>query len=102
MRRTQLPITALQAYAKLNDITFLGVGVLELGAKGYGLAAERPLSSEHLADSTDLLRIPHGLILCTEALEEHAKFDQHFHQLLDAAGGKVNPQLSLTTGCSES
>jgi hypothetical protein len=102
MRKTHLPITALEAYAKLNDITFQGVGVLELGAKGYGLAAERPLGSEHLADTTHLLRIPHGLVLCTEAIEEHAKFAQNFHQLLDAAGGKVNPQLSLTTGCSES
>jgi hypothetical protein len=100
MKRTQLPITALQAYAKLNDITFRGVGVHDLGGKGFGLAAEGPpaLSSDGPSDNPNLLLIPHALILCAEAIEEHAKFDQHFHQLLEAAGGKVTPHLTSPPG----
>jgi hypothetical protein len=92
MKRAQLPITALQAYAKLNDISFQGVGVQDLGEKGFGLAAERSLDSEN-TDSPGLLHIPHAIILCAEVVEEHAKFDQHFRQLLDVAGGKVTPNI---------
>lgn len=91
MRRDQLPITALHAYAKLNDISFRGVGVQDLGAKGYGLAAERSLDSKDAIEPLNLLHIPHALILCAETVEEHAKFDHHFHDLLDAAGRKVRP-----------
>jgi hypothetical protein len=91
MKTVQLPITALQAYAKLNDISFQGVGVRELGEKGFGLVADRPLDAE-TTSSPNLLHIPHELILSAEAIEEHAKFDQHFRQLLDAAGEKVMPQ----------
>lgn len=89
MKRDQLPITALHAFAKLNDISFRGVGVQDLRAKGYGLAADTPLSSESTPEPQSLIHIPHALILCAENIEEHAKFDQHFRQLLDAAGGKV-------------
>jgi hypothetical protein len=89
MRREQLPITALHAYAKLNDISFRGIGVQDLEGKGYGLAAEKPLDAEGSTEALTLLRIPHSLILCAEAVEEHAKFDQHFRQLLHVAGGKV-------------
>lgn len=91
MKRTQLPITALHAYAKINDISFQNVRVHNIGSKGYGLAAERPLNSENTLDSVSLLHIPHALVLCAEAVEEHAKFDQHFRQLLDVTGRKVTP-----------
>jgi hypothetical protein len=95
MKREQLPITVLHAYAKLNDISFNGVGVQDLGGKGYGLAAERPLNAAGSTEAINLLHIPHSLILCAEAVEEHAKFDQHFRQLLDVAGGKVTAHISL-------
>lgn len=91
MKRAQLPITALHAYAKLNDISFDGVGVRDLGAKGLGLAADRPLDAETMS-SPNLLHIPHVLILCAEMIEEHAKYDQHFRQLLEVVGGKVMSQ----------
>jgi hypothetical protein len=89
MRRTQLPITTLQAYSKLNDISFFGIAVQDLGPKGFGLIAEQSISSETADDTPCLLTIPHGLILCAQTIEEYAKADQHFHQLLEAAGGRV-------------
>lgn len=92
MKREQLPISALPAYAKLNDISFRGVSVRDLGEKGFGVAAEIPLTSGDGGPS--LLHIPHSLILCAETVEEHAKFDQHFRQLLDVAGGKVTVKIS--------
>jgi hypothetical protein len=101
MRRCQLPITALQAYSKLNDITFLDVGVEDLGVRGFGLVAKRSLSSEDTFDSPTLLLVPYDLVLCGEAIEEHAKVDQHFRQLRDVVGGKVSHNLTLENGVSE-
>jgi len=89
MQKTQLPISALPAWCKLNDANFLDILVQDLQGKGFGLLTERELSSEDTYDVPTLLLIPHDLVLSAEAIEEHAKVDQHFRQLLDAAGGKV-------------
>jgi len=90
MRRSHLPITALPAWSKLNDASFIDICVKDLGeAKGFGLATERTLSSKDTFDVPSLLIVPHDLILSAEAVEEHAKVDHHFKQLLEAAGGKV-------------
>jgi hypothetical protein len=98
MRRSQLPITALPAWSKLNDASFIDISVQDLGdAKGFGIATERALSSKDTFDVPTLMIIPHDLILSAEFIEEHAKVDQHFRQLLDAARGKVSlkPFISL-------
>lgn len=96
MRRSQLPITALPAWSKLNDATFIDITVQDLGeAKGFGLATERALSSEETFDVPTLLIVPHELILSAKAIEEHAKVDHHFKQLLEAAGGTVRFHFSL-------
>jgi hypothetical protein len=90
MHRDQLPISALPAWSKLNDVTFLDIKVQDLGgSKGFGLVTERTLSSRDTFDTPNLLIIPRDLILSAEAIKEHGKVDQHFRQLLDAAGGKV-------------
>lgn len=95
MRRTQLPITALPAWSKLNDASFIDISVKDLGdTKGFGLATERALSSKETFDVPTLLIVPYDLILSAEAIEEHAKVDQHFKQLLDVAGGKVSFPLN--------
>jgi hypothetical protein len=90
MRRQQLPITALPAWCKLNGVNFLDIKITDLeDPKGFGLVTERTLSSKDTFDIPTLLIIPHDLILNAEAVEEHAKVDHHFRQLLDVAGGKV-------------
>jgi hypothetical protein len=90
MRRAQLPISALPVWSKLNDVSFLDIDVRVLGAKGYGLATERALTSkEETFDIPALLLVPQDLILSREAIKEHAKVDHHFRQLLNVAGGKV-------------
>jgi hypothetical protein len=90
MHRDQLPISALPAWSKLNDVTFLDIKVQDLGgSKGLGLVTQRSLSSKDTFDTPNLLIIPRHLILSAEAIKEHGKVDQHFRQLLDAVGGKV-------------
>ena len=90
MHRQQLPITALPAWCKLNDVNFLDIKITDHeDPKGFGLVTECTLSSKDTFDIPTLLIIPHDLILNAEAVEEYAKVDHHFRQLLDAAGGKV-------------
>lgn len=90
MHRPHLPITALPAWSKLNDVSFLDIDVHDLGsAKGYGLFTSCSLSSKDVHDVPMLLNVLHDLILSTEAVEEQAKVDAHFKQLLEAFGGKV-------------
>src|SRR5271154_6219107 len=91
MKRSRLPLTALPAWSKLNDVSFIDVRVKDLGErKGSGLATEQALSSKDTFDTPTLLIVPHDLILSAEAIKEHTKVDQHFKQLLENAGGKVN------------
>jgi len=92
MKRSQLPIAAITAWSRLNDVSFLDVTVhSEQNSKGFWIATEKALSSEDTFDVPTLLTIPHDLIISAEFIEEHAKVDQHFRQLLDVAGGKVSP-----------
>lgn len=80
--------------SKLNDVNFIDIKVQESReSKGFGLVTERALSSKDIFDIPTLLSIPHDLVLSAEFIEEHGKVDQHFRQLLDAAGGKVTVKL---------
>ncbi len=90
MYRDHLPLTALPAWCKLNDVNFLDSKVEDLGgSKGFGLITERGLNSRETFDMPTLLTIPRDLILSAEAVEEHAKADGAFRQLIETAGGKV-------------
>ncbi|KAH8687596.1 hypothetical protein BGZ60DRAFT_363831 [Tricladium varicosporioides] len=90
MRREQLPITVLPHWSKLNNVSFTGVTVEDLGgSRGFGLVAGKELSSRDSDDSEVLLTIPHELVLSAEAVRNHAKLDRHFQELLSAAGGKT-------------
>jgi hypothetical protein len=94
MRRAELPITALPAWTKLNNVIFNDISVDDMEGKGFGLLADRPLSSEDAFDIPVLLRVPKDLILSAEAVGEHARVDGEFRLLLAAAGGVVGHHLS--------
>jgi len=86
MRRAEISISALPAWATLNGALFYNISVEDFGTKGYGFLTNRAVSSE---DTFALLRVPKDLILCTEAVQEHAKVDKYFRELLQVAGGVV-------------
>lgn len=69
----------------LHNITFAGVGVADTDGRGLGVVAERDLSNEN-NELPALLTIPKDLILCAETVEEYAKENKDFRELLDAAG----------------
>jgi hypothetical protein len=89
MRRAELPISALPAWTKLNDVVFYDISVHPVEGKGFGFLADRTLSSEETFDRPVLLRIPKDLILSAKAVKEHARVDKDFNKLLISAGGVV-------------
>ena len=90
MHRERLPISALPAWGKINNVSFFDINVKDLGSQGYGITTTRALSSQkETFDIPALLLVPNDLVLSREFIDEHAKVDKHFRQLLDVAGGKV-------------
>lgn len=83
----------------LNNITFAGIGVADTDGRGLGVIAEKDLSNEN-DGLPALLTIPNDLILSAESVEEYAKENKDFRELLDAAGhqsGRGDVLLFLLT-----
>jgi hypothetical protein len=105
--RPTLPIESIPSWAHLNNVSFHHVKITEIDGRGYGVvcdgdvaAAEEP--GRHVVDTDDdndgtaaaapapsLLTVPHGLVLNAAAVDEYAKEDKNFRQLLDAIGHRV-------------
>ncbi|KAK4041793.1 hypothetical protein C8A01DRAFT_34171 [Parachaetomium inaequale] len=87
MHRPTLPIEGLPAWAHLNDVSFHGVKVVNTEGKGYGVVSDTDLeATDDTSDAPALLTVPHDLVLNAAAVEEYAKEDKNFRQLLDAIG----------------
>lgn len=85
-----LPIEDLPAWTRLNNVSFDGVKVSAIEGKGYGVVCDRDLGgSQGTTDAPALLAVPHDLVLNAAAVDEYAKEDKNFRQLLDAVGHRV-------------
>ncbi|KAI1751785.1 hypothetical protein F4782DRAFT_540800 [Xylaria castorea] len=85
MRRGHFPLSNLPAWCVFNNITFAGVDVADVDGRGLGLIAEKDLDNEN-DDLPALLTIPKELVLSATTVEEYAKENKDFRQLLDVAG----------------
>lgn len=87
----QLSIDTFPSWARLNDIKFNRVKLEDIQGKGYGLVASEDISadSHSAAAALPIIQIPQDLVLSAEAVDEYAKVDFNFRQLLDVAGRKV-------------
>ncbi|WQF88812.1 Putative SET domain-containing protein [Colletotrichum destructivum] len=89
MAASQLPLETLFTWAMFNNVDLVDVEAREIPGCGLGLISNKDLSrDEETLDTSSLLRIPHELVLSAEAVENYAKVDKNFRQLLDAAGHK--------------
>ncbi|KAF6844857.1 set domain-containing protein [Colletotrichum musicola] len=89
MASSQLPLETLSTWAMFNDVDLVDVEAREIPGCGLGLISNKALSrEEETFDIPTLLRIPHELVLSAEAVENYAKVDRNFRELLDAAGHK--------------
>ncbi|RKF63578.1 SET domain-containing protein 8 [Erysiphe neolycopersici] len=89
MNRQILPISALPAWAKLNNVAFKGAKVDYLGhSKCFGLIAENALVSKYADNVATLVVVPADIILSVKLVEEYAKLNYRFRELLGKAGGR--------------
>lgn len=95
-----LPIENLPAWAYLNDVSFHSAQVTSIKGKGYGVVCSKGLeATDGAVDAPALLTVPHDLVLNAAAVDEYAKEDKNFRQLLDAVGHHVtkrNPSPRTT------
>ena len=81
----QLPFEAILPWAMMNDVTFNRSvpGVIE--DRGGALLAKENLDAE--SDSSNLLlTVPSDLILSLERVQEYAKVDRDFREVLESLG----------------
>lgn len=85
-----VPLEDLLAWARLNYVDFGGTRVENVPGKGLGLfTTQSRLHEQQETKAGPLLEIPRDLILSAEAVEDYAKVNKNFRQLLD----KVDPQV---------
>ena len=98
MKRQFLPIDALTAWAKLNDVRFNGVEVKQLKTedgidKGSAVIATESreprdiVSTPEDVEALTLMRIPPDIVLSLERVETYAKSDKYLREVLDGIGG---------------
>ncbi|EFX03245.1 set domain containing protein [Grosmannia clavigera kw1407] len=84
---THLPISSLPVWQTLNDVSFVDTRIAEIPGKGYGLVANRSLTTaKPTFHRSSLVSVPHNLILNAETVEQYAKQDRNFRQLLEVVG----------------
>ncbi|WXC57350.1 hypothetical protein SNK03_003268 [Fusarium graminearum] len=95
-----LPIDVFPAWARFNDVDFINAKLCETDRKGIGLVTvtgsdltKIPVTEGEANDkdlqhgkAEALLRIPHDLVLSASTVEDYAKVDQNFRQLMDSVG----------------
>lgn len=94
MSRPRLPLESLPVWTSFNNGILSNVEVKSVPDKGSGLIAKK--DSAAIGDAP-LISIPHSLVLNAEAVEEYAKEDRSFKQLLDACGHKVSRTLLINS-----
>ena len=89
MPSCQLPIEAFLPWALLNDVELSRAAVQDVKGKGLGLVATGDSHHDDAASTAVYVRVPKDLILSRECVEDYAKVDQNFRQLLEVAGREV-------------
>lgn len=74
----------LLPWAKLNDVEFNRVVPGTVSGKGGALIADEDISSNEIGQQQTLLTVPRDLILSLERVQEHAKVDRDFREVLEA------------------
>lgn len=94
MSRPRLPLDSLPVWTSFNNGILNKVEVKSVPDKGSGLIAKNDSAA---IGETSLISIPHSLVLNSEAVEESAKEDRSFRQLLDTCGHKVSSSILINS-----
>lgn len=83
MHLQKLPVSAIPAWVKINDISFNAVTISQLtGDRGLGVVGDGGYSDR----TGPLMLVPANLILSVQNVFIFAKSDQHLREVLEAAG----------------
>lgn len=90
----QLPREAFLPWALLNEVTFNRTVPGVVAGRGGALLAKESLDADKDA-SPVLMTVPQDLILSLERVNEHAKVDKDFREVLESLGdfGRVSALL---------
>lgn len=83
---------AFSSWARLNEVDFRATRPATIDGRGSALVASRVVeSSIDGAEMPCLLKVPQDLILSISRVQEHAKIDRDFREVLESLGdfGKV-------------
>jgi hypothetical protein len=90
MSFSQLPVEYLPTWMHVNDVSLFDVKVGPKQHQGNAVVAQSSMSTkEETFDLPVVSTIPHDLILNDETVEQYAKEDRNFRQLLDVIGHQV-------------
>jgi hypothetical protein len=98
--KSTLPIDIFPTWTRFNDVDFINAKLQETDGKGIGLVAVNNCDLTEIAaaeeednakeprhgEAETLLRIPHDLVLSASTVEDYAKVDQNFRQLMESVG----------------
>lgn len=87
----QLPAEAFMPWATFNEVSFNRTVPGIVAGRGGALLAEGPLDASE-DESQVLMQVPKDLILSLERVQEHAKVDKDFREVLESLGdfGRVS------------
>lgn len=99
----QLQPEAFVAWTSLNSVSFGRVAPGNVDSRGGALLATEVLDADH-DQSSVLLTVPRDLILSIERVQEHAKVDRDYRELLESLGdfgrvGFAHVQSSFYIDC---
>ena len=89
-----LPLAALRAWARLNDVDYDSLEVQEVSSKGLGLVLQNATAHD---ENETLLRVPQDLVLSSQLVSDFARVDKNFGQLLEAITERVSVRVSIAT-----
>lgn len=92
----QLPSEALLPWAMLNDVAFDRTVPGRADGRGGALLAKEDLNADNEEESRLLITVPRDLILSLERVQEHAKVDKDFREVLESLGdfGRVGESFN--------
>ena len=82
----QLPPDAFASWASLNDVVFKCVHPGAIPGRGGALLATRDLDLPGADGAEPLMVVPNDLIMSLERVQQHAKVDQDFREVLESLG----------------
>jgi hypothetical protein len=81
MKRSELPLTLLDSWAKINDISLHKVKIDNIQGRGFGIVADQNIGQ---SPNSTLIVVPKELVLSAESVHDWAKTDIHLRELLDS------------------